>query len=285
MKFTTKYLSFLLLIAIISSCQFFKPQGPSEDPIARVHESYLYKDDLLPLLPPNLTKEDSTTIVSNYIDNWIKEQVIIYQANNNLSDMQKDFDQRVENYRNSLLIYAYERKLIQQKLDTSISDYDLEAYYNSNVDNFKLDDCAIRAYYIKIDSAIHDPKKIEKQIVSSDATEIEELKAYCQSYAVEYFFDENKWLNCSEIAAKVVLTDAERSSLNYPGRFVSVSYGGYSFYIFTLETIGAGEKAPFKLVQENIKERIINKRKVELINQMRLDLYNEALNKKNAEIL
>ncbi len=280
----TTYL-FLLLAALVSGCQYFSKQNPSSEPIARVYESYLYKDDLLPLLPPNVSKEDSGIIVSNFIDNWIKEQVIIYQANNNLSEMERDFDQRVEDYRNSLLIYSYEQKLIQQKLETDISQTDLEAYYNSNEDNFILTDCAIRAYYIKIDSAIHDPAKIKAQMVSDDANEIEELKAYCQSYAVEYFFDENRWINCSEISAKVVLTDRERNQLSKEKSFVSLTYGGYSFYIYVLESIPADSKAPFKLVEEGIKERIINKRKVDLINQMRIDLYNEALNKKNAEIL
>ncbi len=75
--------------------------------------------------------EDSISIVKSYIDNWVREELILAQAEYNLPvEVETEIDQDVSEYRASRVVYAYERELIREKLDTVISDAEIEKYYN-----------------------------------------------------------------------------------------------------------------------------------------------------------
>lgn len=82
------------------------------------------------------TAEDSAEVAKNYIDNWIKRQLILQVAEKYLTAEQLDIERRVQDYKESLIIYSYENELIQQKLDTVVSQDEIEAYYQQYEENF-----------------------------------------------------------------------------------------------------------------------------------------------------
>ena len=90
--------------------------------MARVFDKYLYKADVAGVIPNGSSKQDSITLAKNYIQNWIKQQVILHKAETNLDEEKKDVEKKLEEYRNSLITYIYEKELIRQKLDTVVSD-------------------------------------------------------------------------------------------------------------------------------------------------------------------
>ena len=95
-----------------ASCDYFKPVV-TDDVIARVNDSYLSKSDILKILPENYTKEDSTTIVNNYITNWATEQLLVQGATLNLEDKTQDeFNALIEQYKNDLFSKAYLEALV-----------------------------------------------------------------------------------------------------------------------------------------------------------------------------
>lgn len=60
----------------------------------------------------------------------------------------RDFIRQIEQYRNSLIIYAYESELVKQKLDTVVSQAEIESYYKSQ--NFHLRENIVLASYVII---------------------------------------------------------------------------------------------------------------------------------------
>ena len=48
--------------------------------------------------------------------------LLLNKAELNLTDEEKNVEQQIENYRSSLLIYAYEQSYIRQHLDTVVTD-------------------------------------------------------------------------------------------------------------------------------------------------------------------
>ena len=73
----------ILLISLISSCS--KKQD-DKNAIARVYDVYLYEEDLKEILPENYSKEDSMLLVSNYINSWAQDQLLLQKAEINLDD-------------------------------------------------------------------------------------------------------------------------------------------------------------------------------------------------------
>ena len=64
---------FILLLSF--ACQ---NHADSRSKVARVYNEYLYLDQL-PVLE-NLTLEDSTLFINNFINQWAKEKLLIHKA-------------------------------------------------------------------------------------------------------------------------------------------------------------------------------------------------------------
>ena len=67
-----------------------------------------------------------------FIDSWIRRQLIIHQAESNIDKSELNFSKELEEYRNSLIIYKYETMLVEKKLDTVITDAEIEKYVKEN---------------------------------------------------------------------------------------------------------------------------------------------------------
>ena len=146
-----------LLVLFTVSCGLFQ-DNDSDRPLARVHEKYLYESDVVGLIKQGTSAEDSLNLVQGYIQGWVKQNLIIHLAELNLPDEKKNMQKQLEDYRNDLLIFAYEKELVRQKLDTSVSTKEIEQYYKENQGDFQLKDYIVRVMYVKLEK---DPPQLE----------------------------------------------------------------------------------------------------------------------------
>ncbi|HTL81353.1 MAG TPA: hypothetical protein VL651_06600, partial [Bacteroidia bacterium] len=86
--------------------------------LARVFDNKLYESEVTALIPKGTASEDSLLRAQNIINNWVREKLLIHKAELNLSKDQQNVEQQLQAYKNSLIIYAYEKELVLQKLDT-----------------------------------------------------------------------------------------------------------------------------------------------------------------------
>ena len=120
--------------------------------IARVYDRYLYPEDVQDLLEGLSNSEDSGAVLSNYINLWAKEQLILYKAEFNLNDNQKDFERQIQDYKNDLLSFTYQQEYIKQNLDTIVSIEDIEEYYSNYKESFLLKENILKVNYMVISS-------------------------------------------------------------------------------------------------------------------------------------
>ena len=125
----------LICLLAFVSCQNSK-NGNGDRIVATVYDKTLYQSDLQSVLYEGISVNDSLVGTKAFIDNWIRRQLLIHQAENNIDKSELDFSRQLEDYRNSLIIYKYESMLIEQNLDTVVSDEEIAAYIedNSSVD-------------------------------------------------------------------------------------------------------------------------------------------------------
>ncbi len=125
----------LICLLAFVSCQNSK-NGNGDRIVATVYDKTLYQSDLQSVLYEGISVNDSLVRTKAFIDNWIRRQLLIHQAENNIDKSELDFSRQLEDYRNSLIIYKYESMLIEQNLDTVVSDEEIAAYIedNSSVD-------------------------------------------------------------------------------------------------------------------------------------------------------
>ena len=121
----------LMLVLAFISCQN-NSKGNDDRVVASVYDRNLYQSDLQDVLYEGISFNDSLVRTKAFIDKWIRRQLLIHQAENNIDKSELDFSRQIEDYRNSLIIYKYESMLIEQNLDTIISEEEIEKYINDN---------------------------------------------------------------------------------------------------------------------------------------------------------
>lgn len=273
-------LTLLTSLLFLESCK----TTPSTEKavVARVNNAFLYEDDLQKMLD-GISGEDSIEFVDDFTRKWVREQVIIQQAIKNIPESQRDFKDEIQRFENSLLIFAYEQQIISQRLDTSVSEIEIDDYYNESKQNFILAQPALRFKYVQTDSVDSKMSQIKELIKKQSPEAQDELKSICIERAKEYFLDDMSWHTMEETLHKIPIPDNLLPWLA-KGKTFTIYNNGSAFTFHISGFLPKGNFTPVQMLKDDITTRIVNKRKVELIRKMRNDLFNEALNKKNAEI-
>lgn len=270
---------FVFLLSIIMlSCS----TKDSDNLIASVNEKVLLRSELLSEMPSQL--EDSTYFVEKFINDWIRRQLLLSHAEINLSVDLDKYEKQVEDYRASLLIFAYQQELINQNLDSSISFSDINDYYDSYISEFDLSKNIFKGRFIIIDKLAPDINFVNSNYKSDNEVIIKELENYCLKYAKEYYIETDKWNYFSSINNKLprLIDDEVTFLINTDGVFFEDA--NYRYYVYIDEYRVKGDTSPLALELDKIKDVLLNKKKVNYLKELEEDLYEIALSKKKINI-
>jgi hypothetical protein len=272
----------ILLIFATSCATFFKKK--SEQVLARVYDDYLYESDLKGVVAPGTLPKDSLLITRSYIENWVRQQLIIQQAEKNLSSSQMDFSKQLENYKNSLTIYAYENALVRQNLDTLITDEETQNYYDANQQNFLLKDNIVQLQYVKLPLKSTMIKQVKKLLISDDQDDRNKLADLCEKNAADYFLDSDNWLLFSDVLKQIPVKTYNQEDFLKNHRDLDYQDSMY-VYLVRFKNFKIKESvSPLNFEKQRIRDIILNKRKIELISRMQDDIYTNAQKKNVFEI-
>lgn len=278
---------FISIIALfVFSCKTEKTSEAStgQKAIARVFEKSLYPEDIKEILPKNSTPKDSEIFVKSYIEQWITNELILHQAEGNLPEDEKNIQKELDEYRKNLLVYRYETELVRQKLDTAVSMQDIEAYYNSHTQNFMLKENIVKVSYVKINKKTPNADKVKKWYTSKESKDQDNLKKYCIQYADNFFLDDNTWLLLDDVMKEIPLRDYNPELLLKTSHQIELSDSTFNYYLNIKEFKIKNNPSPLSFEKENIRQIIINKRKLSLIEQMKQSVYSQAKENNNFEV-
>ena len=252
--------------------------------MARVYDDYLYESDLKGVVAPGTLPKDSLLITRSYIENWVRQQLIIQQAEKNLSSSQMDFSKQLENYKNSLTIYAYENALVRQNLDTLITDEETQNYYDANQQNFLLKDNIVQLQYVKLPLKSTMIKQVKKLLISDDQDDRNKLADLCEKNAADYFLDSDNWLLFSDVLKQIPVKTYNQEDFLKNHRDLDYQDSMY-VYLVRFKNFKIKESvSPLNFEKQRIRDIILNKRKIELISRMQDDIYTNAQKKNVFEI-
>ena len=276
-----KILIFSLII--LTSCSYFLKKK-TERVLARAYGEYLYESDLYEVIPHGTAAGDSVSLAQNFIDNWINQRLLIHQAENNLSDEQMDFTVQMENYKNSLIIFEYENELVKQKLDTVVSDEDIEKYYTSNQQNFLLKNNIVQIQYVKLPVNSPNTKQIRKLLNSDNSEDKTRLSEMAEKYAADYFLDNQNWVLFDNLMNQIPIKTYNQEEFLKYHRDVEVQDSVYLYLVKFKDFKIKESVSPLSFEKDRIKNIILNKRKIDLINKMHQDVYDQALKHNDFEV-
>lgn len=252
--------------------------------IANCYGNKLYAEDLSGVVPAGIGKVDSLARVNAFIDSWIRQQILIHQAEVNLTPEQLDFTKQMRDYRNSLVIYAYETQLIEQYLDTIVSDDEIAAFYDDNKANFQLRSTMVKVAYVVLTEDCKHEKDFKQLMSNRDTLDISQLDALVEQYAVSSFLDVDSWIRLDDLLEVVPLEIFNRESFLKRNHFVTFDNDGYTYMLRFEDYLLAESVSPIEIEKDNIKNVILLRRQKELLARMTNDLYEKAVKEKVFEI-
>jgi hypothetical protein len=253
--------------------------------IARVNNTLLYEDELKGIVPDKTTKDDSAARINAYVNSWVRKQLLMQEALKTISIDEAELERKVLEYRYSLIGYEFQNYYIQQHLNDSVSETEIEAYYKQHLDNFILKQNIIRGTYIKVAKDAPRTKRIKDLMFSPKEKEKNELKSYCLSFSAAYHIADSSWIEFDKLTVNSPLSD-------FPNKIQFLrTYNFYETsdqnYLYFLKVDGykiSDNVSPLEFVRQDIKNIILNKRKVELAKKLEDEVYENATKRKDFEV-
>ncbi len=271
-KFGVIGIVFLLLLA---SCDYFQ-KSSKEVVVAECYGKYLYESDLAGIVPEGATIMDSIQRVSTFIDSWVRRQVLIHQAENNLNMEELDLKKQMDEYRNSLVIYAYESQLINQKLDTVVSEDEIAEYYEQNKEDFQLRNTMVRVAYVILDEDSKQEETFKKLLSDPDTLLLQNIDVLASYYAVKSYLDVDHWMRLDELTSIIPIEIFNAESFLKKNKFVCFDMNEYTYMVRFVEYLLEESTSPLDMVRNNIKSVILAQRKKALLDKMQTSVYEKA---------
>ncbi len=272
----------LILITPFVSCDTEKVVQEKVK-VARVGSVHLYQEELIKDIQSGLSNEDSLLFIDQLVSNWIEEQIVLQKAEEVLPQEAKDVKDRLENYRKSLIIYAYEQKFIKERLDTAVSSIEVEEYYAAHKDDFMLKDYIVKALYLKISKGTPDVEKPQLHFKLEQETDVNEMRYYADLYAVQFHYDPEQWLFFEDVLKVIPLDGINTESFLRKKKKTMFEDENFIYFINITDFTLKDAISPLSFEKEKIKTILLNLRTIDLRNKLREDLYNDAIKAQQIE--
>lgn len=250
--------------------------------MARVGEEYLYESELMKVLDGFNIVSDSAEIASNYIDEWIRNKVLSQKAETLLEEELDDINAQVDKYKHTLLQFAYEKHALRRDLDTVVSEVEIQQYYDEFIQNFELEEDIFKIRYVGLEKSSREKEQFKSWVNSRDSMDLvmfdEAAKEVSKEYAVE------EWKDFDKFMARLPYKVWDRPKFITSKWHFDANDDNYQYYINMLDYKLKGGTAPLAYVKQDIYKIIVNKRKVQYLNELRDEVYKDAQDRNLIEI-
>lgn len=275
---------YIILSFVLVSCNLIKKE-PEKEVVARVGEDFLYKDELLSLMPKGVSSQDSLLLVQNYINSWATKRLLMKNAQKNLSEQKiQEFNLLVSDYKNDLYTKAYLEALVLRSLDTIVKDTVLSKYYVENKDNFKLSESVLKLRFISVPKNNDKISKFKEKLKRFNEEDQQYLDSLSYQYS-NYMFNDSVWLKSSELIRKIPPLNQENlGDYLKKSQFFELqdSLGVYLMRVNDFKK--TNDAAPLAFIKPTIRQIILNQRKLEFIRNLKKDILNDAIEDKQFQI-
>lgn len=279
------------MVISLNGCELIrmKKEKANEDAgrkaVAKVNDTFLYLDELEGIVTINTPKDDSIARMNAYVNSWIRKQLLINEALKRIDINEAEVERKILDYRYSLIGYQFQKLYIQQNMSTEVLDAEVIEYYNSHLDNFILKQNIIRGAFLKVPQGAPRTNRIKDLIFSNKEKDKSDLKSYCLSFSTAYHLSDSSWIEFDKLVVNSPLAEIPNKIQflkTYP--YYETSDAGFLYFLKIDAYKISDNVSPLEFVKEDIKNIIINKRKVELARKLEDEVYEKAAENKDFEI-
>ena len=279
-----KFTVHILIFFLFGSCDL-SVRNSDIDKIARVNNVYLTIDDIDQSLFYGLDKKDSLFQIQNIINDWATKALLEDGALVNINiKKQEEFERLIQQYKSDLYTSAYIEALVKNNLDTIILDYQYKKIYKQNKELFVLKEDLIKLRYVNHDKGMPNASDIKRRFKRYNF----EDQAILDTISIQFnsfFLNDSVWIKSEDVLKKInPLTKGFNKVLLKKLNFIQLKDSLGLYLIQVNDIIEAGDQAPISYALPTIKQIILNRRKLKLVNQLKSEIVNDAIENKKFEI-
>lgn len=264
-----KILLFLCVVLCFTACK------KTKDPVvAQVYYHKLYLSEIRENMPVGLSVEDSLAMVNDFIDSWVKEQLVIHDAEHHLSFREKNFDRQLEEYRNHLLVNTYYDKLVSDTSVFKISEAEMNDYVKSFGKQYTVDKEIVKVNYIKLSKGSKLIAPVKAIFFDENRREAEkESLIKILGDSIEYLLDDT-WLYLENVQNDIPFEfDPSKSAQKY----VEKQVGENHYLLVILDYKSQRSVGETETEQDAARMMLLNQRKKQFIEDYVNKLYEKAM--------
>ena len=265
-----------LLGGLLFSCH--RPGAGTGGTVAvRVEDAILYKEDIEAQIPKGTLSQDSAHIAEKIINDWTLQQVMLKKAKENAVSAAA-FEKQIEEYKNSLILYDYQNRVLSQRLDTAVSAEEIAAYYQQNMSQFYLKSNIVRVRFVKLRKDHRLADKIKKAVFTAALSDEDmlQLAKWCRQAADNYYLEEDQWLYFNDLLREVPIQTYNQEDFLKNNRNIEISAGDAVYYVRIVDFKVRDMVSPLNFETERIRQILLNHRRQVFLQTMQQDLMREA---------
>ena len=274
------YPLFISITLLILSCSNINNDN-SNDLIARAGENFLYQNDL----PSFSSRQDSLLRYKNFVELWAKEKLLYDLSLTNLSQSKKnELDLLIEKFKIDLYINSYKDLIVNSRIDSIVTNEEIESYYNANIDNFTLNETLLKYRYLKVPSDNININRIRRYIQRLSNSDRDFLDSLNFQFA-ELKLNDSVWFAERDVISSIeFINQTNKSNFMRVNRLYEIKDDQYINYFIVKDLLKSGNIPPLSYLYDRIKLNIINQRKIDLIKNINKEILNDALKSSKYEI-
>ena len=273
-----------MVIIVLGSCNYvWKKEQPKA--LARVGEKYLFKDDVKAHMGNNLSPEDSTSFVTNYINTWASKQLLLDKAKINLPEKKlAEYDAFVADYRTDLYTRAYKEALMQQVNDSTVSQAELERFYESEKENFRLKEMLVKLRFVALPKDFLNKVEVAERLKNfgqKDQTVLDSISVQFRKTS----FNDSIWVTASRIIDEIPpLTMKNVEKQLKKSQFLNLEDDNGVYLAKILDVKSVDEIAPLSFIEPTLEQVLLSRRKLDFIRKLETEVIDEAIKDKEFEV-
>ena len=245
-----------------------------------MYQYKLYKSELQEGMPVGLSQEDSLAMARDFIDSWVKDKLLLHEAERHLSPREKNFDREMTDYRNSLLVQRYLDKIwMKDTANNAVTEGEIMDFARSLDDRYTVEKEIVRVNYVKMPTRSDKLPQV-REILFDETRRTEQKDALVTMLGdtIEYLLDDDEWLYLDDLQNEVAFQiDVQKLGNRGSTLRIEKEVGENTVLLVILDYRSQ------RSVNETKDERaaagmlLMNQRRTRMINQYVQTLYDKAL--------
>ena len=273
----------LIFFVILFSCDnYFVPKN--SNPIARLNQDYLFEDEISVIIDDQEEKLDSIIKVNEFINQWAINKILRSGARLNLSENKLlEINSMVYDYETELLSNSYLEALVNSTISLEVDSLKLDSLYNKNYEIFKLNEDLIQYVFIYLPNTNPDISQIRGKLRRYNQDDRALLDSISYQF-IKHSFADSVWHRRNDLYKTLSIMNNYRYKSLKKYKFFQFkdSLGLYLIKITSL--LNKGEYAPIEFVSPTLEYMILNKRKVNLVDEIKKEILENAIKTNKLEI-